>query len=96
MNRRFDARIYWLPETQGGRRKIPSGDKYAPIIKIVNPMFKTDDFWSVFVVNKVFLNENETLSLLEYLSTDAPDNLSKDVEFILYEGPKKVAQGIIL
>lgn len=48
MNRRFEARIYWLSETEGGRKDIPIGDKYAPIIKITKPMFISDDFWSVF------------------------------------------------
>lgn len=96
MNRRFEARIYWLSETEGGRKDIPIGDKYAPIIKITKPMFISDDFWSVFVVNKRVLNKKETLSNLEYLSEIAPNNLSKGVEFMLYEGKRTVARGIVL
>ncbi len=96
MNRRFEAKICWLPETQGGRKDIPFGDKYAPIIKITKPLFESNDFWSVFIINKKMLCENETLSNMEYLSDVAPDNLSVGVEFILYEGKKAVASGIVL
>lgn len=34
MSRKFEAKICWLSETQGGRKDIPLGDKYAPIIKL--------------------------------------------------------------
>lgn len=96
MNRKFEAKICWLTEIQGGRKEIPSGDKYAPIIKIINPPFESSDFWSVFVINKKLLSKNETLSNMEYLSDMAPDNLSVGVEFMLYEGKKAVASGVVL
>ena len=96
MNRKFEAEIFWLPETQGGRKVIPFGDKYAPIIKMSNPLFESNDFWSVFVFNKNEIRENKTLSDIEYLSDAAPDNLFVGVEFLLYEGGKKVASGIVL
>lgn len=96
MSRKFEAEIWWLPETQGGRKDIPFGNKYAPIIKITKPMVKSDDFWSVFVENKKFLHENKTLCHMEYLSDVAPDNLYAGVEFMLYEGNKVVAKGVVL
>lgn len=96
MKRIYESRIYWLSETEGGRKEIPTGDKYAPIIKIKNPLFESDDFWSVFVINKVVLDKNETLANMEYLSDIAPNNLAKGIEFALYEGPKMVAQGTVL
>ena len=96
MNKKFEAKICWLPKTQGGRKEIPFGDKYAPIIKITKPLFESNDFWSVFVINKRELCKNETLSIMEYLSDVAPDNLSADVEFVLYEGKKVVASGVVL
>lgn len=77
MSKRFEARIYWLSERQGGRKEIPTSDKYAPIIKLTKPLLKSDDVWSIFVVNKNFLKENVTLSEIEYLSNLAPDNLTK-------------------
>jgi hypothetical protein len=96
MDKKLAAKIYWLSKEQGGRQELPVGDKYAPIIKITNPLIELAEFWSVFVINKNKLNENETLAEIEYLSDKAPDNLYKDVEFELFEGNKLVAKGIIL
>lgn len=96
MSRKFEAKICWLSETQGGRKDIPLGDKYAPIIKLTKTQHKLNDFWSVFVFNKKKISINETLSNIEYLSDNAPDNLSAGVEFVLYEGSKMVANGIVL
>lgn len=96
MNRKFEAKICWLSETLGGRKEIPFSDKYAPIIKITKPLFEADEFWSVFVFNKKKLCKNETLSNIEYLSDNAPDNLFEGVEFELFEGKKAVANGIVL
>lgn len=95
MKKIFEAKIFWLSEAQGGRKDIPFGDKYAPIIKITKPPYESNDFWSVFVINKMVLCENETLSNIEYLSDAAPDNLSVGVEFMLFEGRKTVASGIV-
>ena len=75
---------------------MPFGEKYAPIIKIVNPWNETRDYWSAFVVNKERLSENETLSEIEYLSSMAPDNIAIGVEFELREGDKLVAKGVVL
>ena len=65
MSRKFEAKICWLSETQGGRKDIPLGDKYAPIIKLTKTQHKSNDFWSVFVFNKKkiirFLNETRNL-----------------------------------
>ena len=96
MSRKFEAKICWLSETQGGRKDIPLGDKYAPIIKLTKTQHKSNDCWSVFVFNKKKISINETLSNIEYLSDNAPDNLSVGVEFVLYEGSKMVANGIVL
>ena len=74
MSRKFEAKICWLSETQGGRKDIPLGDKYAPIIKLTKTQHKSNDFWSVFVFNKKKISRNETLSNIEYLSDNAPDS----------------------
>ena len=96
MSRKYEAKICWLSETQGGRKNIPFSDKYAPIIQLTKPRYESDDYWSLFVFNKKKISRNETLSNIEYLSDNAPDNLSVGVEFVLYEGPKMVANGIVL
>lgn len=96
MGKRFKAIIYWLPEKQGGRKEIPTGDKYAPIIKVKGSAFMADEFWSIFVLNTNFLQKNETIAELEYLSSRAPNNLKEGVKFELFEGRKLVAKGTIL
>lgn len=96
MSKKFEAVICWLTEAQGGRKEIPFSNKYAPIIKITKPLFESDDFWSVFVENKKILRNNETLCHIKYLSEIAPDNLYVGVEFMLYEGRKIVAKGVVL
>ena len=96
MGNRVEAKIYWLSEEQGGRRELPNSDKYAPIIRIIDSIEYTNDIWSIFVFNKKYLNGNETISVMKYLSDDAPDNLAQDVKFELYEGKKLVAIGSVL
>ena len=96
MNKNFEAKIYWLSEMQGGRKTIPFSNTYAPIIKIDGDQFKTNDFWSVFIVNQKILSKYETLSHLKYLSDVAPNNLVKGVKFTLYEGNRVVANGVVL
>ena len=59
-------------------------------------MEESRDSWSIVVVNKEFFSAQETLSEIRYLSDEAPDNLKSDLEFCLFEGRKKVAQGLIL
>ena len=94
--KKFEAIIYWIPKTKGGRKNIPSGDKYAPIIKVTNSSVESDDCWSAFITNKKMISQNKTLSDIEYLSNMAPNNLSSNVEFVLFEGRKLVAHGIVL
>ena len=96
MSKIFEAKIYWLPEMQGGRREIPTGDKYAPIIRISNMKADQEEVWSIVVINKKHLSEQETISEMRYLSEIAPDNLKVGMEFCLYEGRKMIAQGEIL
>lgn len=96
MNRRFEARIVWLSDMQGGRKEIPFSNKYAPIIRITKPPCHLVDFWSAFVINKERISTNETLANIEYLSDVAPDNLAIGVEFLLCEGNKVIASGVVL
>jgi len=102
MNKIMNAKIKWLTKEQGGRQTLPQGDKYAPIIRIANPILKSspwldkDDAWSLFVENKKSISDYETIAEIRYLSDKAPDNLKKDVKFELYEGNKLVASGVVL
>lgn len=93
---RFLARICWLSEEQGGRKSLPFGTKYVPILKLEEDVLGFEENWSAYIFNKKSLSENETISEVEYFSEFAPDNLQEKVRFQLYEGKKIVANGIIL
>ena len=101
MRKTIKAKIEWLSKEQGGRTIIPQGNKYSPIIRHTKPQLQplpwlARESWSLFVENKEFVSELETIAEVWYLSEKAPDNLSENVEFELYEGAKLVATGKIL
>ena len=93
--KRYRATICWISKQKGGRSTIPSGDKYAPIIKVCKIEPNTSDFWSIFVVNEKIISKSKTIATLKYLSDFAPDNLCEGDKFELYEGPNLVATGTI-
>ena len=97
MNKIYKARIIWITPSNGGRKSLPQGDKYAPII--INRgerISEQKDLWSLIVNNKTITEEYITLAEVHYLSDDAPSNLATGFEFDLYEGSKKVAEGKII
>jgi len=91
----FSARIIWLTLDKGGRKTIPIGERYAPIVKLKNQSFGSE-FWSLFVKNIEIVSSTETLAEVRYLSDQAPDNLSIGVEFELFEGKRLVGYGEIV
>ena len=93
----FNAKISWLLKKHGGRRTLPFGDKYSPIVIVKGSLFNpNEEVWSLIVDNKEVINDRETIAEVKYLSDEAPDNLKTNVEFELHEGIKLVAKGIIL
>jgi hypothetical protein len=95
--KRLNAKIIWLSSEQGGRKYLPKGDKYVPLITIDDlPLDPNKECWGLFVSNIEIISELETIAEVWYLSDKAPNNLFKNVEFNLYEGANKVASGIIL
>lgn len=91
----FNAKIIWLAHNKGGKKIIPIGDKYAPIVKLKNQSFGSE-YWSLFVKNIEIISSTETLAEVRYLSDHAPDNLSIGVEFELFEGKRLVGYGEIV
>jgi len=91
----FIARIVWLTLDLGGRKILPIGDKYAPIVKLKNQDFGSE-YWSLFVKNFEIIKSDETLAEVRYLSLQAPDNLLIGTEFELFEGKSHVANGTIM
>ncbi len=97
MNEKYLARITWLSEKDGGRKTLPQGNDYAPIIVLKDKEFSLHEpNWSLFVKNVEIINDLETIAEIKYLSKSAPNNLRSGIEFKLYEGAKKVAYGKIL
>ncbi len=97
MDKILKAKIKWLSKEQGGRQTIPWGDKYGPIVVLKETILNSSEtVWSLLVSNKELISDVETIAEINYLSENAPDNLSKDVEFELYEGSKFVGEGIVL
>lgn len=91
----FIARIIWFTPDSGGRKFLPIGDKYAPIVKLKNQTFGSE-YWSLFVKNVEIINSTETFAEVRYLSLLAPDNLFIGTEFELFEGKSHVANGTIM
>ena len=90
----INATIKWLTEQEGGRREIPIGFRYCPIIKIKG-YEKTDVAWSI---DFICANHHYNISRINFafLSNDAPEDiLISGKEFELYEGTRKVAYGTI-
>lgn len=94
----FIAEISWIDYKDGGRQNIPTiNEKYYPIIVIEEDRFDTtNSLWSSLIINKKFINSNKTQAELSYLLEDAPDKLTKNCKFKLYEGSKLVANGVVV
>lgn len=91
----FVAQIFWLTTEQGGRKNgIPfNSEMYAPQIGFDGLVGS----WSLVVNSFNKVSEYETIAYIRYLNeADAPNNLVIDLEFSLYEGSKKVADGKII
>jgi len=92
---KFVARILWLTPELGGRKNdIPlNSEMYAPQIRFDGLVGS----WSLVVNSYNKVTEYETLADIRYLNeADAPNNLVIGLEFSLYEGSKKVADGKII
>jgi hypothetical protein len=86
-----NAKITWIEPKCGGRIPPLQGARYTPIIKIYGMI----DFWSAdFICTKV--QTNCMYVKMSFLSPKGPYHLLKPgVEFILLEGNRIVANGVI-
>lgn len=96
MGRKFNVKIKWLPQSQGGRQTIPIGKNYAPIIEVKEYPSAPGEYWSVIIEHTGMLESHESLAIISYLSEAAPNNLEVGHEFVLFEGPIMVANGVVL
>ena len=93
----YTAQIEWLSVDQGGRKNIPLGNKYCPIIITEGDVFDSKkECWSIIISDTQVIDTFKTISKIQYLSEKAPQNLSPGKKFMLYEGFKLIATGIVL
>lgn len=90
------ALVVWIKSEDGGKKKIPEIESiFYPMIKIDgdNKMIN----WSLFLINKKFISEYQTISKIGFLMKNAPHHLLKPgVKFKLFEGAKEIASGEIM
>lgn len=89
------AVIYWFSEVEGGRKKPPTGTEYYPTIEL-----EDESTWSLAIkFDKTNSTNNKMIDNCEvsFFFEHAPHHLlSSNAEFILCEGPHKVAKMIII
>jgi hypothetical protein len=97
MKKAVKAKIDWISCEDGGRKNIlPVGMRYCPII-IFEPNQSDDTLWSAEIYN-TSIDGRHSLADVSYLVDDgAPfDLLQSGNRFSLYEGPRVVAEGIVI
>ena len=95
----FDTNTRWLSKEEGGRRlEIPfKATKYALQIAIDGERVIQGSSWSVFCYSYEISEPLKTKSYIRFLNVEhAPDVLFVGKKFELFEGPKKVATGVIV
>lgn len=97
------AQLKWVLSTEGGRARLPSGERYVTIAQLVNPTVGTRGEeigdWSMLILSSPSPREQGTSTSCDvsFLSPGAPHHeLASGVKFRLLEGAKIVANGVIL
>lgn len=91
-----NAKLQWINELYGRRFPIHSERKYCPII-VFKDQPNDDASWSAVILFEKQDKRGDILVKLTYLSEDAPfEYLYLGHEFSLFEGNKKVADGVIV
>ncbi len=98
-NKVYEAKIKWISKENGGRNcGVPfQKNNYAPQISIDGNNVFNGNSWSLLCYSYEYIDCLTTKSYVRFLNAnDAPDILYIGTEFELFEGPKKVADGVIL
>ena len=92
------ARIRWLSAATGGRQTFPAGPKYSTVARFPSQSDWEREAWSIVADFDGPVNEGgEVTADIRFLSASAPhDLLCRGGTFELYEGAKKVAEGVVL
>lgn len=93
----YVAQIDWIPPEQGGRKALPLENLYSPIIITENNKFDPhDECWSIVVRNVKIIDPFRTIAKIQYFSEKAPNDLFPGIKFMMYEGCRLVANGVVL
>lgn len=91
------ATIKCIDPLRGQRFIVPSNAKYSPTILFSDQKLSDEEIWNAILVFKKRNPDGSILEELSYLSEFAPvERLASGNTFTLFEGPHKVAQGVIL
>jgi len=88
------AKIYWVSESDGGRKTIPTGDYYYPTTQIAE-----FGAWSlVILIDESTANQARVSDCkVRFLFEHAPHHLlGSHSKLDIYEGPRKVARMVTL
>ena len=90
----YEAVIHWFSSDEGGRKTVPpQGTKCFPMIRTSS--LKGD--WSIRFTCGQLDHDRKMHIAFSFISQEAPtQGLKRGTEFLLYEGSKKVAEGIII
>lgn len=101
MTRTVLATVRWTDQLYkqrfNHRLSIPSDAKYCPIILFLGQKLSDDELWNAVIIFKKKNLDGSYLVELSYLSEIAPaEHLASGNKFELFDGPNKVAQGVII
>lgn len=94
------VRVVWLSKEDGGRKRPPMAGKYYSVSRFPEDVDWQNNAWSVvFDLEDPCQDDVGMVSLgrVGFLVKGAPeDRMTSNKLFYIYEGPKKVAEVIVL
>lgn len=94
------AEIRWLRASEGGRLQPPPGPRYSTVARFEEQSEEQwkNEAWSLVIELHGQPDESgHQVAAIRFLSEDGPTKwLRPSSKFALYEGEKKVAEGIVL
>ncbi|QCT21072.1 hypothetical protein FEM41_16180 [Jejubacter calystegiae] len=94
------VKIVWVSFQEGGRKSVPPEGRYFSVARFPDDINWQNNAWSVvFELEAPEESIDETVSYgtVKFLVDNAPtEKMAEFSSFDIYEGPKKVAQVIIL
>jgi hypothetical protein len=98
-SRKAKAKIWWVPETEGGRKSPPTGPRYVTVVRFAEDTGNfNQEAWSLVVEFPETSNPaREMEAEVSFLVDEAPQHLIyPGSRFDLFEGVRIVARGEVL